>query len=172
MRSMGHMDTIVYPGTFDPVTRGHVDIIERGARLCGRLVVGVAGIVYKSPTWSLDERVDMVRSATRHIPNVVVEGFDDLVVHFMQRVGANIMLRGLRPVSDFDYEVQFAWGKGHLDRNGDISYFIGWQEHFFVSSTLIKQMYEGGGDIRDLVPASVADRIVLGLSRARGGTHD
>jgi pantetheine-phosphate adenylyltransferase len=169
---MGYMDTIVYPGTFDPVTRGHVDVIERGARLCDRLVVGVAGIVYKSLIWSLDERVDMVRSATRHIPNVVVEGFDELAVHFMKRMGTNIMLRGLRPVSDFEYEVQVAWANKHLDPNVDIIYLMSSQEHSFVSSTLIKQMYEGGGDIRDLVPASVADRIVLGLSRARGGTHD
>jgi pantetheine-phosphate adenylyltransferase len=166
------MDKIVYPGTFDPVTRGHVDIIERGARLCGHLIVGVAGIAYKSPMWSLDERVDMVRSATRHVPNVVVEGFDDLVVHFMKRVGTNIMLRGLRPVLDFDREVQLAWANRYLDPNVDVVYLMSSQEHFFVSSTLIKQMFEGGGDIRDLVPASVADRIVLGLSRARGGIHD
>lgn len=169
---MGHMDTIVYPGTFDPVTRGHVDIIERGARLCDRLVVGVSGIAYKTPIWSLDERVEMVRAATRHIPNVLVEGFDDLLVHFMQRQGAFMMLRGLRPVSDFDYEVQFSWANRYLDPNVDIIYLMSSQEHFLVSSTLIKQMYEGGGDIRDLVPVSVADRIVLGLSRARGGTHD
>jgi pantetheine-phosphate adenylyltransferase len=166
------MDKIVYPGTFDPVTRGHVDIIERGARLCSHLIVGVAGIAYKSPMWSLDERVDMVRSATRHVPNVVVEGFDDLVVHFMKRVGTNIMLRGLRPVLDFDREVQLAWANRYLDPNVDVVYLMSSQEHFFVSSTLIKQMFEGGGDIRDLVPASVADRIVLGLSRARGGIHD
>ncbi len=166
------MDTIVYPGTFDPVTRGHIDIIERGARLCNRLVVGVAGIAYKNLIWSLDERVDMVRLATHHIANVSVEGFDDLLVRFMQRQGARMMLRGLRPISDFDYEVQFAWANRHLDPNVDIIYLMSSQEHFLVSSTLIKQMYEGGGDIRDLVPASVADRIVLGLSRARGGTHD
>jgi len=166
------MDTIVYPGTFDPVTRGHIDIIERGARLCDRLVVGVAGIAYKNLIWSLDERVDMVRLATYHIANVSVEGFDDLLVRFMQRQGARMMLRGLRPISDFDYEVQFAWANRHLDPNVDIIYLMSSQEHFLVSSTLIKQMYEGGGDIRDLVPASVADRIVLGLSRARGGTHD
>ena len=129
-------------------------------------------MAYKSPMWSLDERVDMVRSATMHIPNVVVEGFEDLVVHFMKRVGTNIMLRGLRPVSDFDHEVQLAWANRHLDPNVDIIYLMSSQEHFFVSSTLVKQMYEGGGDVRDLLPASVADRIVLGLSRARGGTHD
>jgi pantetheine-phosphate adenylyltransferase len=169
---MEYMDTIVYPGTFDPVTRGHVDIIERGARLCDHLVVGVAAIAYKTAIWSLDDRVDMVRSATQHIPNVVVQGFEDLVVHFMRRVGANIMLRGLRPVADFDYEVQFTWANRHLDPNVDIIYLMSSQEHFLVSSTLVKQMYEGGGDIRDLVPASVADRIVLGLTEARGGMHD
>ncbi|MCX6063798.1 MAG: pantetheine-phosphate adenylyltransferase [Caldiserica bacterium] len=166
------MDTVVYPGTFDPVTRGHVDVVERGARLCERLVVGVAGMAYKSPMWSLDERVDMVRSATMHIPNVVVEGFDDLVVRFMKRKGTNIMLRGLRPVSDFDYEVQLAWANRHLDPDIEIIYLMSSQEHFFVSSTLVKQMYEGGGDVHDLLPAGVADRIVLGLSRAKGGTHD
>ena len=166
------MDTVVYPGTFDPVTRGHVDVVERGARLCERLVVGVAGMAYKSPMWSLDERVDMVRSATMHIPNVVVEGFDDLVVRFMKRKGTNVMLRGLRPVSDFDYEVQLAWANRHLDPDIEIIYLMSSQEHFFVSSTLVKQMYEGGGDVHDLLPAGVADRIVLGLSRAKGGTHD
>ncbi|MCX6085633.1 MAG: pantetheine-phosphate adenylyltransferase [Caldiserica bacterium] len=166
------MITVVYPGTFDPVTRGHVDVVERGARLCERLVVGVAGMAYKSPMWSLDERVDMVRHATAHIPNVVVEGFDDLVVRFMRRMGTNIMLRGLRPVSDFDYEVQLAWANRHLDPDIEIIYLLSSQEHFFVSSTLVKQMYEGGGDVHDLLPAGVADRIVLGLSRAKGGTHD
>jgi len=166
------METIVYPGTFDPVTRGHLDVIERGARLCNQLVVGVASTVYKDSLWTLEERVDMMRSATRDIQSVVVEGFDGLVVHFMKRVGASIMLRGLRPVSDFEYEVQLAWANKHLDHNIDIVYLMSSPEHSFVSSTLIKQMYEGGGDIRDLVPEAVADRIVLGLSRARGGTHD
>jgi pantetheine-phosphate adenylyltransferase len=166
------MDTIVYPGTFDPVTNGHVDVIERGARLCDQLVVGVAAISYKTPIWSLSERVAMVRDATRHLANVEVEGFDDLLVHFMQRHGARFMLRGLRPVSDFDYEVQFAWANRHLDPTVDIVYLMSSQDHFFVSSTLIKQIYEGGGNIRDLVPPAVADRIVAGLSRARGGQHD
>lgn len=166
------MDTIVYPGTFDPVTNGHVDVIERGARLCDQLVVGVAAISYKTPIWSLSERVAMVRDATRHLANVEVEGFDDLLVHFMQRHGARFMLRGLRPVSDFDYEVQFAWANRHLDPTVDIVYLMSSQDHFFVSSTLIKQIYEGGGNIRDLVPPAVADRIVEGLLRARGGQHD
>jgi len=166
------MDTIVYPGTFDPVTNGHVDVIERGARLCDQLVVGVAAISYKTPIWSLSERVAMVRDATRHLANVEVEGFDDLLVHFMHRHGARFMLRGLRPVSDFDYEVQFAWANRHLDPAVDIVYLMSSQDHFFVSSTLIKQIYEGGGDIRDLVPQAVADRIVAGLSRARGGQYD
>jgi len=166
------MITVVYPGTFDPVTRGHVDVIERGARLCERLVVGVAGMAYKSLMWSLDERVDMVRIATAHIPNVVVEGFDDLVVRFMKRMGTNTMLRGLRPVSDFEYEVQLSWANRHLDPDIEIIYLMSSQEHFFVSSTLVKQMYEGGGDVHDLLPAGVADKIVLGLSRAKGGTHD
>jgi pantetheine-phosphate adenylyltransferase len=166
------MDTIVYPGTFDPVTNGHVDVIERGARLCDQLVVGVAAISYKTPIWSLSERVAMVRDATRHLANVEVEGFDDLLVHFMQRHGACFMLRGLRPVSDFEYEVQFAWANRHLDPTVDIVYLMSSQDHFFVSSTLIKQIYEGGGNIRDLVPPAVADRIVAGLSRVRGGQHD
>jgi pantetheine-phosphate adenylyltransferase len=169
---MEYMETIVYPGTFDPVTNGHIDIIERGARLCDRLVVGVAAIAYKMPIWSLEERVDMVRIATRHVPNVEVEGFDDLLVHFMRRKDAHIMLRGLRPVSDFDYEVQFAWANRHLDPIVDIIYLMSSQEHFVVSSTLVKQMFDGGGDIRDLVPESVAERVVRGLSLARRKEHD
>ena len=169
---MEHMDTIVYPGTFDPVTNGHVDIIERGARLCGRFVVGVAAIAYKVPIWSLEERVDMVHIATRHIPNVVVEGFDDLLVHFMRRMDAHIMLRGLRPVSDFDYEVQFAWANRRLDPAIDIIYLMSSQEHFVVSSTLVKQMYDGGGDIHGLVPDGVAERVINGLSRVGRKQHD
>lgn len=166
------MKTIVYPGTFDPVSKGHLDVIERGAHLCERLVVGVAAHAYKNSVWTVEERTDMVRMATAEIPNVVVEGFDGLVVDFMKHVGANIMLRGLRPVSDFEYEVQLAWANKHLDPTIDIIYLMSSPEHSFVSSTLIKQMYEGGGDIRDLVPEVIADRIMLGLSRARGGTHD
>lgn len=166
------MEKIVYPGTFDPVTRGHVDVIERGARLCNQLVVGVASMAYKDSFWTLEERVDMMRSATRHIQNVIVDGFDGLVVNFMKRAGSAIMLRGLRPVSDFEYEVQLAWANKHLDHDIDIIYLMSSPEHSFVSSTLIKQMYEGGADVRDLVPEAVADRIILGLSRARGGTHD
>jgi len=169
---MEHMDTIVYPGTFDPVTNGHLDVIERGAHLCNRLVVGVAAVAYKDPTWSLSERVAMVRTATRYIPNVEVEGFEDLLVHFMQRKGAHIMLRGLRPVMDFDYEVQFAWANRHLDATIDIIYLMSSEEHFVVSSTLIKQMFDGGGDIHDLVPDSIADEVVRGLSRARRKEHD
>lgn len=166
------MNTIVYPGTFDPITKGHLDVIERGARLCERLVVGVAGQAYKNSVWTLEERVDMLRAATRHIPTVFVEGFDGLAIQFMRRMGARIMLRGLRPVSDFEYEVQLAWANKHLDPDIDIIYLMSSPEHSFVSSTLVKQMYEAGGDIRDLVPEVVADRVVQGLSRTRGGTHD
>ncbi len=164
------MDTIVYPGTFDPVTKGHIDIIERGSRMCSRLVVAVAAIAYKEQLWPLDERVRMVRLATRHLPNVSVEGFDGLLVHFMAGVGSHIMLRGLRPVGDFDYEVQFAWANHRLDPRVEIVYLMSSQEQFVVSSTLVKQMYEGGGDIRALVPEEVADLVMQGLSRTRGGT--
>ncbi len=164
------MDTIVYPGTFDPVTKGHVDIIERGARLCGRLIVAVAVIAYKAEVWSLDERVQMVRLATQHLPNVVVEGFDGLLVDFMARSGSRVMLRGLRPVGDFDYEVQFAWANHWLDPNIEIMYLMSSQEQFVVSSTLVKQMYDGGGDVRALVPENAADLVMRGLSRAKGGT--
>ncbi|MDO9100345.1 MAG: pantetheine-phosphate adenylyltransferase [Caldisericota bacterium] len=163
------MKTIVYPGTFDPVTNGHLDIIERGSLLCDGLVVAVAAVSEKSPVWSLNERVAMMHQATRHLSNVTVEGFDGLLVRFMRKVGARVMLRGLRQVGDFEREVQFSWGNRFLDPDVEVMYLMSSKDYAIVSSSLVKEIHRAGGDVRALVPDAVAEEVVAGLSRAIGG---
>jgi pantetheine-phosphate adenylyltransferase len=146
----------IYPGTFDPVTLGHVDIAERGLRLFDRIVVAVADNRQKRPMFTLEERVAMFREAVAHLRAVSVVPFDKLTVHFAQEEDACAIIRGLRAVSDFDYEFQLAWMNRKLAEEIETVFLCPNERYSFVNSTLVKEIARLGGDYEEFVPPAVA----------------
>jgi pantetheine-phosphate adenylyltransferase len=162
----------LYPGTFDPVTNGHLDVIGRAARLLDRLVVGVAINSGKGPLFPLAERVELVQaevaSIARKNGNVIeVRPFDTLLVHFAREVGASMIVRGLRAVSDFDYEFQMAGMNYRLDPEIETVFLTASERHQFIASRLVKEIAFLGGDISSFVPPLTHER-VLQRVRERG----
>ena len=156
----------LYPGTFDPVTNGHLDIISRAARLLDRLVVGVAINTGKGPLLSLEERVELVQAEVAPIAakngNVIeVKPFNTLLVHFAREVGASMIVRGLRAVSDFDYELQMAGMNTRLDSGIETVFLTASERHQFIASRLVKEIAFLGGDISSFVPPLTLQRILL-----------
>lgn len=154
----------VYPGTFDPITLGHMDIISRGAKLVDRLIIGVATNPSKSPLFSLDERVAQVKRETARIPNVEVVSFDALLMHFAEEQGASVIVRGLRAVADFEYEFQMAGMNQQLNDDIETVFLMADVALQPIASRLVKEIASYGGNIDKFVPARIAvevrDRIV------------
>jgi pantetheine-phosphate adenylyltransferase len=146
----------VYPGTFDPITNGHVDLVTRAANLFDTIIVGVAESPGKSPALPMDERVRLSELALSAIPNVRVMGFDSLLAHFVSEVGAGVLLRGLRAVSDFEYEFQLASMNRHLIPNVETLFLTPSEQHSFLSSTLVREIARLGGDVSGFVHPEVA----------------
>ena len=146
----------IYPGTFDPITSGHVDLVHRAAPLFERLVVGVARSSGKGPGMSLEQRVDLARESLGDVPNVEVRGFDTLLAHFVTEVGAGILIRGLRAVSDFEYEFQLASMNRHLIPEVETLFLTPAEEFGFISSSLVREISRLGGDVSAFVPPAVA----------------
>lgn len=160
----------LYPGTFDPVTNGHIDVIGRAARLLDRLVIGVAENVGKGPLFPLDERVELVRAemepiAARTGTVIEVRSFASLLVDFARHVGATMIVRGLRVVTDFDYEFQMAGMNYRLDPSIETVFLMASERHQFISSRFVKEIALLGGDISSFVPALTLERT---LGRVRG----
>ena len=151
--------TAVYPGTFDPITNGHIDLVERAAPLFERLVVGVAASPTKGPALPLELRVQLAREALAPYPNVEVRGFDSLLAHFVSDLGAGVLLRGLRAVSDFEYEFQMASMNRHLIPQVETLFLTPAEEFGFISSSLVREISRLGGDVSGFVPAAVADAL-------------
>ncbi len=149
----------VYPGTFDPVTNGHIDIIRRALDIFPRVVVGVAVVTGKETLFPVEERVQMLRQATRKWRAVRVEPFDDLSVHFAQRQGARVIIRGLRMLSDFEYEFQMALTNRRLTPTVETVFLMPSAEYSYLSSRLIKEAVSLGADARGFVPDFVAKRL-------------
>jgi pantetheine-phosphate adenylyltransferase len=149
----------VYPGTFDPVTNGHVDLVERAAPLFERLIVGVAESPAKGPALPMALRVELARAGLAHVPNVEVRGFDSLLAHFVRKVGAGVLLRGLRAVSDFEYEFQLASMNRHLVPEVETLFLTPAEQYSFISSSLVREVARLGGDVAGFVPAAVADAL-------------
>jgi pantetheine-phosphate adenylyltransferase len=145
----------VYPGTFDPITLGHIDVIARGAKIFDRLIVGVAVKTLKKPMFSLKERVEMARNAVGHIKNVEVEGFTGLVVELLRRHNSRIILRGMRTASDFEYEYQIALTNRALAADVETIFLMPGEHYTFISSSIIKNVIISGGDAGRLVTAEV-----------------
>jgi len=147
--------TAIYPGTFDPLTNGHLDIIERGAKMFNHLLVAIAENPGKNPLFTLEERVSSTISATEHLPNVNVEPFNCLLANFMQKKRINVLLRGLRAVSDFEYELQLALMNRQLNEKCETVFLMPNMSYIFLSSSMIREIARLGGDVGKFVPDSV-----------------
>ncbi|GAC35595.1 pantetheine-phosphate adenylyltransferase [Paraglaciecola polaris] len=130
----------VYPGTFDPITNGHADLIDRAANMFAHVIVGIAANPSKKPLFSLQERVDLIKEVTAHLPNVEVIGFEGLLADFADSQGATVLIRGLRAVSDFEYEFQLANMNRRLNPNLESIFLTPAEENSFISSTLVKEV--------------------------------
>jgi len=146
----------LYPGTFDPVTNGHSDIIERATRLFDTVVVAVASNPGKQPLFSLDERIELVTAALDGRPGVKVVGFSDLLIHCAQREGASVILRGLRAVSDFEFEFQMASMNRRLDPAVETLFMVPAEQNTFISASLVKEIAAHGGDVSGFLHSAVA----------------
>ena len=149
----------VYPGSFDPLTNGHVDIIERGARIFDSIIVAILANVEKTPLFSERERVAIIRDVFKDKPNVQVETFDGLLVDYAQRKQANVLVRGLRAVSDFEYEFQMALMNRHLAPGLETVFMMPAEQYTYISSRLIKEVFTLGGEVTGLVPPIVEEQL-------------
>ena len=145
----------IYPGTFDPVTNGHIDIITRAANLFPELVVAVASNTTKRPFFSLATRIKFIEDVVKHLPGVSVVGFDNLLIHFVKEQTASVILRGLRAVSDFEYEFQLAGMNRKLSKDIETMFLTPSEEFMFISSTLVREIAALGGDVSGFVPSGV-----------------
>jgi len=149
----------VYPGSFDPLTNGHVDIISRGARLFDRIVVAILVNAEKAPLFSMDERVEIARAVFAHHANVEIDTFDGLLVDYMVRRRAQVIVRGLRAVSDFEFEFQMALMNQRLNPRIETVFMMPAEQYTYISSRLIKEVFALGGRVEGLVPALVEERL-------------
>ena len=149
----------IYPGTFDPVTNGHIDLVERAAKLFGQVIVGVANSPSKQPRFTLQERVDLAVAVTKHLDNVTVVGFSGLLVDFAKEYQATVLIRGLRAVSDFEYEFQLANMNRRLHPDLESVFLTPAEQNSFISSTLVKEVAFHGGDVSQFVPKLVSDAL-------------
>ncbi|OJZ18398.1 MAG: pantetheine-phosphate adenylyltransferase [Thiobacillus sp. 65-29] len=153
------MLTAVYPGTFDPITRGHEDLIQRAGRLFDRVIVAVAESRNKRPFFSMDERVDMTRAVLADMPHVRVEGFSGLLIDFVAAQGAIAVLRGLRAASDFEYEFQLAGMNRNLKPDIETLFLTPSEQYMFISASMIREIAQLGGDVTPFVHPLVARRL-------------
>jgi len=150
------MRRAVYPGSFDPVTNGHLDVIERAARLYDEVLVAIAHNETKKGLFSFEERMHLLKKAVQHHPNVHVTQFEGLLVHYVQKVDAQVIIRGLRAVSDFEYEFQMALMNRKLDDNVETMFLMPKEEYTYLSSRLVKEIARLGGEIGAFVPDCIA----------------
>ena len=155
----------VYPGSFDPLTNGHVDIILRGARLFDRIIVAILVNAEKAPLFSMAERVDIARAVFRDQPSVEVDTFEGLLVDYVSRRGAQVIVRGLRAVSDFEFEFQMTLMNQRLNRQIETVFMMPDEKYTYISSRLIKEVFALGGQVHGLVPDMVEDRLRRGKVR-------
>lgn len=151
----------IYPGTFDPVTNGHVDIITRASRLFPEIVIAVADNVAKRPFFSLDQRIDLLNKSVKHLPGVSVVGFDNLLINFVKEQQSGIILRGLRAVTDFEYEFQLAGMNRKLSKDVETLFLTPSEDLMFISSSLVREIAALGGDVSSFVPPAVVDALKL-----------
>jgi pantetheine-phosphate adenylyltransferase len=149
----------VYPGTFDPFTNGHSDLVERATRLFDKVIVAIAANPGKTPLFDLQQRVDMASRVLSELDNIEVCGFSDLLVDFARKRGANVILRGLRVVSDFEFEMQLASMNRHLASDIETLFLTPAEQYSFISSSLVKEIAQHGGDVSEFVHPDVAQQL-------------
>lgn len=149
----------VYPGTFDPITNGHIDIIKRTLRLFPNVIIAVAPNPKKAPLFNLEERLGMIREATQGFLDLTIESFSGLLIHYLRRKGATAIIRGIRAVSDFEFEFQMALMNRKLDTKIETIFLMPSEEYSYLTSTLIKEVASYGGEISDLVPKAVLKKL-------------
>jgi len=149
----------IYPGSFDPITNGHLDLIERGSHLFDRLIVAVLTNLEKDPLFTVAERVEMLREATRAIPNVAVDTFSGLLVDYARQKRAQVILRGIRAFTDYEYELQMALMNRKLEPDLETVFLMPALSYTYVSSRLVREIFQHGGSVKDLVPALVEERL-------------
>ncbi len=159
------MKRAIYPGSFDPVTFGHIDMIERSAKIVDELVVAILVNSAKNPLFSVEERVSMLREITGHVPNIKITSFHGLLIDYARKVDASIIVRGLRAVTDFEYELQIAQTNRIVDDRIDTVFLTTSLEYAYLSSTIVKEVASYGGDISHFVPEQLIDRIYAKFSR-------
>ncbi|MGH9657282.1 MAG: pantetheine-phosphate adenylyltransferase [Bryobacteraceae bacterium] len=158
----------IYPGSFDPITNGHLDLIERGARLFGRLIVAILGNDSKEPLFSMEERMEMLSEVVRNFPNVEVDCFSGLLVDYARDKEATAILRGIRAVSDYEYELQMALMNRRLRPQIETIFLMSHEQYSFISSRLVKEVIALGGSVSGLVPASVEARLRARILKREG----
>jgi pantetheine-phosphate adenylyltransferase len=159
----------VCPGSFDPVTSGHIDVIERAARVFGEVIVAVAPNLSKKSLFTVEERVEMLRDATSHIANVRVDSFHGLLVDYVHSVGATVLVKGLRAVSDFEFELQMALMNRNLAPEIETVFLMTGAEYSYLSSSVVREIAALGGSVEGLVPETVERRLREMFSQAAGG---
>lgn len=156
---------VIYPGTFDPITNGHLDLIERAAAMFDHVVVGIAFSPSKKPLFDLKERVELAQQITQHLPNVDIVGFSGLLVDFAKEYQANILVRGLRAVSDFEFEFQLANMNRRLMPELETVFLTPSEENSFISSTIVKEVALHKGDVRQFVDPVICEALLKKLSK-------
>jgi len=149
----------VYPGSFDPITNGHLDLVERGARLCDRLIVAVLENESKQPLFTVAERMEMLREVVGEYPNVEVDSFDGLLVDYARQKGATAIVRGIRAISDYEHELQMALMNRRLCPSVETVFLMSGEAYSFISSRIVKELIRLGGNLTGLVPPSVEVRL-------------
>ena len=159
MRAKPASVVALYPGSFDPITTGHLDLIERASALFDKLIVAILRNDLKEALFSVDERIDMLTEVARAFPNVEVGSFDGLLVDYAEQRGATVILRGIRAISDYEYELQMALMNRRLRPNIETVFLLAGEAHSFISSRLVKEVIRLGGNISGLVPPSIEGRL-------------
>ena len=160
----------IYPGTFDPITNGHQDLVRRAAGIFDRVIVAIASNPNKAPMFPLDARIDLARRVLDDLPNVEVLGYSQLTVEFASRHGATVIIRGLRAISDFEFEFQLATMSRHLSDKVDYVFLTPTEQFNFISSTLIREIASLGGDVSQFVHPLVKDALTQAWARRRAQT--
>ena len=153
------MRIAIYPGTFDPITNGHLDLVERASQLFDKIIVAVSNNPIKSPLFSVDERTSLVKKTINDLENVVVDCFDGLLVHYAKKQGASAVIRGLRAVSDFEYEFQMALMNRKLMPELETVFLMPSEEYTYINSTIAKEIASLGGDVDGFLPEPVAEAL-------------
>ncbi len=165
-------DLAVYPGSFDPVTKGHIDLIQRATKIFKKVIVAVANNAQKKPLFTVDERVEMLKQCTKGIAGIKVESFDGLVIDYARRNKVNVLIRGLRMISDFEYEFQMALTNRRLAKDIETVFLMPSEQYSFLSSTLLKEAAFLGADISSFIPNSIEKRLKERLkNESQGAGH-